>query len=73
MENNGMIINNDPNTKELVIRMKPQIDAKTLYSCIVTIIEWAMTRHNTDGQAVLNALKEKNFIQEHFYNPAVVE
>jgi len=80
MESNTMSIKNTfhPNDErfqfplELEIKMKTQdIDARGIYHAIVTIMNWAQARHQVNAQQILDWLKEKNFVSEHFYNPVV--
>ena len=76
MENDGMIITQQRNTdtkqrEPLNITMKPGYSDDTLYHCIIQILEWSKSVNGNDIQKVFEWLKEKNFVQEHIYNPMV--
>jgi hypothetical protein len=75
LENDGMIITQPRNElgqrEPLQIIMKSCFSDETLYHCIIQILEWSKATNGNDIQRVFDWLKEKNFVQEHIYNPIV--
>ena len=76
MENDALIIRNrnqhDPKSLTpgpLDITMKEGFDETALYHAIVVIMDWARSRHKVNSQLVMDAIKEKEFLNEHIYNP----
>ena len=76
MENNAMEITRNVNqqtkqTESMTIKMKRGFSDKDLYLAIISQMEYSKAVNGNDIQQVLDWLKEKNFIQEHIYNPVV--